>query len=206
MGDAGVDERADDLVRAGGVLDQEHEHVPVAQRDSLEAAERGAEALQARLDLRQLDPHRLGQRGGRERVVDVVEPGQAQADAGVALGRHEIEGGALEPGQLDVARDDVERRTRVAAVGAAVVAEMADVGRREDVRRAAADAVLRVGRVLQPRPRPARVVESEDDRPGHAAAARSPSWGSSPFTTTEAFGSSACTAARQRSATSSSSP
>ena len=96
-GDPRVDERPHDFVRAGGVLDQEDEDVSVAQRDPLEAAEGGAEPLEARLDPLQLDPHRLGQRRGRERVVDVVEAGEAQADARRPLGRHEVEGGALEP-------------------------------------------------------------------------------------------------------------
>ena len=60
---------------------------------------------------------------------------------------------------------DVERRARVAAVRAAVVAEMPDVRGGVVVRRAAAEAVLRVGRVLQRRASDARVVEPE-----HAAA------------------------------------
>jgi hypothetical protein len=67
----------------------------------------------------------------------------------------------VDAGELDLARDDVELRPRVPAVRAAVVAEVADVRRAIRVRRAAADAPLRVGRVLQLAPRVALVVEPE---------------------------------------------
>ncbi len=66
-----------------------------------------------------------------------------------ARGRLERERGAVEAVQLDLARRDVEREPRGVAVRAAVVAEMADVGRGVLVRRAADEAVLRVGRVLE---------------------------------------------------------
>ena len=52
------------------------------------------------------------------------------------------------------------------AVGAAVVAEVADVRRGEVVGRSAAEAVLRVGRVLEMRPGVARVVQAEAERRG----------------------------------------
>ena len=51
------------------------------------------------------------------------------------------------------------------AVRAAVVAEMADIGGGVLVGRPAADAVLRVGRVLERRPRDGRIVEPEHGRP-----------------------------------------
>ena len=71
-----------------------------------------------------------------DRVVDVVEPRQPQARrARVPSGVASVKATPVEPAQLDLARRDVERRPRVAAGRAAVVAEMADVGRR--VRRTA---------------------------------------------------------------------
>ncbi len=64
--------------------------------------------------------------------------------------------------QLDSAADDVERRPRVPAGGAAIVAEVSDVRRRVLVRRSAAQAVLRIGGVLKRRPGEPRIVEPED--------------------------------------------
>src|SRR5919201_5049129 len=61
--------------------------------------------------------------------------------------------------ELDGARDDVERRPRVSAGRAAVIAEMTDVCRRILVRGPAAHAPLRVRRVLERRMGVARVVE-----------------------------------------------
>ena len=66
--------------------------------------------------------------------------------------------------ERDLARADVERRPPVAAARAAVVPEVTHVRGREHVRGAAADAVLRVRRVLELRLGVARVVEPEDDR------------------------------------------
>ena len=68
------DERSDRLVRAGRVLDQEHEQAPVADRDPLEAPERGREAPEPGANIVEPDPERQRQRCGSERVVDVVEP------------------------------------------------------------------------------------------------------------------------------------
>src|SRR5581483_11405191 len=98
------------------------------------------------------------ERGRTDRVVDVVEAGKRELDAARPLGRHEVEGGAFETMQLDLARGDVERRPRVVAARAAVVTEVPDVGRGVVVGRAAADAVLRVGGVLQRRARDAGIV------------------------------------------------
>ena len=70
----------------------------------------------------------------------------------------------MQPAELDVPRGDVQRRPSVPAGWAAIVAEVADVGGGEVVRRSAAEAVLRVGRVLEMRPGVARVVEAEAER------------------------------------------
>ena len=65
--------------------------------------------------------------------------------------------------ELDLPCHDVERRPRVPAVRAPVVAEMADVRGSVLVRRAAADTPLRVGCVLELAPRVPLVVEPEAD-------------------------------------------
>src|SRR5207248_11305503 len=128
----------------------------------LEAAERRAEALEPRDDVLERDPERLRERGRGQRVVDVVETGDPQPNAPRALGGDERERRMVEPGELDVARHEVERRARVAAGGTAIVPEVADVGRRVVVRRPADDAVLRVGGVLERGPRDPWIVEPED--------------------------------------------
>src|SRR5439155_16401542 len=115
--------------------------------DSLEAAERGAEASEAVCDFVDRRPERVCERGGAERVVDVVEPRQGQLDPSCSVWKRQRERRTLEAATLDRACDDVERGPRVAATRAAVVAEVADVRCRVDVRRAATDAVLRVGGV-----------------------------------------------------------
>ena len=106
---------------------------------------------------------RQRERRRAERVVDVVEPGQLQLDPARPVGRDEIEGRTLETVQLDGTRYDVERRTCMAAVRACVVTEVPDVGGSIDIRRPAADAVLRIGGVLQRRPRDRRVVDPVHD-------------------------------------------
>ena len=112
----------------------------------------------------------LRQCGRPERVVDVVEPRQRQPDAGRAFRRLELERDAFEPVELDRACPHLERRPGVATGGTVVVAEMADVGGCELVRPAAADAVARVGRVLQRRPCMCGIVDAEGDRAGAVAA------------------------------------
>ena len=174
-GAAAVDERPDRLVRARRVLDQQDQHgAVVADRDPLEAAERGAEARETRRDLVERRAERPGERGRGERVVDVVEPGKGELDPPRPLGRDEVERRAVEPAQLELPRRDVERRPRVPAGRAAVVAEVADVRGRVVVRRAADDAVLRVGRVLERRAArgAGRRGRSGPRRPGRGRARR----------------------------------
>ena len=139
----------------------------LADVDPLEAAERRGEALEPGRRSRPSEaPSALRERGGGDRVVDVVEAGEAQPHAPrPARAVASVKRDAVEPVELDRARDDVERRPRVPAGRAAVVAEVADVRGGVVVRRPAADAVLRVGRVLERRPRRARIVEAEDAAP-----------------------------------------
>jgi hypothetical protein len=66
-------ERAQRLVRSGGVLDQEHDDRLAARPDSLEAAERPGEAPQTLADVVQRRPERECERCRAGRVVDVVE-------------------------------------------------------------------------------------------------------------------------------------
>ena len=71
-------------------------------------------------------PSDARERRGRERVVDVVETGQAQADAPLARPACRARTRPTRARRSSIcARDDVERRSRVPAGGAAVVAEMA---------------------------------------------------------------------------------
>ena len=106
--------------------------------------------------------------------------------------------------QLDLPGDDVERRPRVTALRAPVVAEMADVGGRILVRRAAAQAVLRVGRMREGRACLPRVVDSKDERvPARAGEVADLSVVA--VQNKERFGQ-AATVCRQRAATVSSSP
>ena len=157
-------QRSDSLVRAGRVLDQEHENRLAVALDPLETPEGRTEALETVSYLAERRTEGQRQRSGSERVVDVVETGEGESHVNAALRSRERERGALEPLELHVGRTDVERRPRVAAGGAAVVAEVTDVGRRVVVGVPADDAVLGVGRVLQCRTGLARVVEAVDDR------------------------------------------
>src|SRR4029450_10931787 len=93
------DERANRLVRAGRVLDQEQQDAPVADRDALESPESRVEALEA--DGYVVEPHAEGtrERCGGDRVVDVVEPRHTKAHPARSLRRLERERGVLEPGQ-----------------------------------------------------------------------------------------------------------
>ncbi len=138
LGGAAVDERADGLVCAGRVLDQEQQHRFVADGDALEPAERGAEASEAGDDLVSSRSQRVRERGGADSVVDVVQPGELELDAPHFARQIEVEGDALECVQLDVAGSDVQLRPGDVAVGAAVVAEVADVRGRVLQRHAAA--------------------------------------------------------------------
>ena len=111
-------------------------------------------------DLVERGAERARERRGAHRVVDVVEARQRELDPARALRHDEVEGRPVEPCELDRPRRHLERRPRVAAVRAAVVAEVPDVRGRVVVRRSAADAVLRVGGVLEGRPGDSRVVEA----------------------------------------------
>ncbi len=142
----------------------------VADLDALEAAESGAEALEPCLDLVQRRAERDRERGGRDRVVDVVEAGQPQADAASRLARDQIERHALQAVELDVAGGHVERGSLMPAVVAVVVAEVADVGSGVPVRPAAHETPLGVRGVREARGAVPGIVEAENDcaRAAHA--------------------------------------
>ena len=161
--DAGL-ERSQRLVGGGGVLDQEDDDRLRAGWDPLEAPERRAERRETVAHRRRRLPERERDRRGGRGVVDVVEARERQLDVNLSLRGDQPEAGAREPVEVDVARGHVEGRSRVTAVRAAVVAEVADVRGRVCVRRAAADAVLRVGGMLKRRPRVTRIVDAEAKR------------------------------------------
>ena len=147
-----------------GFLIRRIEHGLVAGGDPLEAAEGGAEALEAGADLLERRAERLRERRGSERVVDVVEAGEREPQPGRAGGRLEQERGRVQAVELDLRRAHLQLRPRVPARRTAVVAEVADVRRGELVRLPAADAVARVGRMLERRPRVPRIVDPVRDR------------------------------------------
>ena len=73
-------ERAEHLVGAGRVLDQQQGGGAPVQVERLGAAERGRDRLQAGDDVVERDAEGQRQRGRAERVVDVVEAGQRELD------------------------------------------------------------------------------------------------------------------------------
>ena len=162
--------------------------------DALEASERRPAARSPVDDLVGRGAERAGERRGGERVVDVVEAGKRRSGrARDPSGRTRSNDVASSPCSSTVAGADLERRPRVPARGAAVVPEMPDVGGRVVVRRAAAEAVLRVGGVLERRAGLRGVVETEGDA-ARRSRARSPTCGSSALTTSVASAGSAPTA------------
>src|SRR3954471_10583211 len=116
-----LDERAHGFVRARGILDQQQEQLLAVDRDALEPAESGAEATETVDDLVEGGAESARKRRGTDGVVDVVETRQRQLDAPRSLGRHEIECGPLEAGELDRAGGDLELRPRVTAIRTAIV-------------------------------------------------------------------------------------
>ena len=107
---------------------------------------------------------RAGERRGRDRVVDVVEPGQARARSGAIPPASRASNAARSNPCREISRAATSSGGRcVVAARTAVVAEVADVRGGVVVRRATADAVLRVGSVLERWAGHARIVETEGD-------------------------------------------
>src|SRR5207237_148267 len=99
----------------------------VADRNSLEAAEGRAEALQARDDLVERRTEAARQRRSGECVVDVVETRNAETNPVLPRRSRKLERDRVEPMQLDPAGDDVERRPSMAARRTAVGPEVSHV-------------------------------------------------------------------------------
>ena len=150
------DERAQHLVGARRVLDQQDRQLGRPEGDGLGAAEGGLDGLQARHDVGQRGTEREGERGRGERVVDVVEARERQRHPGLTGGRDEREGGAARAVQLDGRAADGRLGAPRVPGRAVVVAEVAEVDGVVDVGRAAAPAVLGVRGVLHRARRPSR--------------------------------------------------
>src|SRR5215207_1416354 len=149
------------LVRAGGVLDQQHQRRAVAHLNALEAPEGSPETRETRLDVVQSGAQGERKSACGKGVVDVVETRERYAHLAVASGRHEGERRALEPFQPDVVRRDVQGRPRVAAVRAAKLAEVPHVGGRVDIGGTADNAVFGICGVGETLPRHSGVVDAE---------------------------------------------
>ena len=119
------------------------------------------------------------ERRGGERVVDVVEPGHvAGATRRGCPGRGELERRRTSSPSSSIARATTfERRPAVPAARTTVVAEMADVCRGVVVRGPAADAVLRVGCVLEGGPRAAEGSSTPKTSASGRSRASSPTCG-----------------------------
>src|SRR5207253_5476410 len=102
-----VDQRAHRFVRAGRILDQEHQYPPVADLDPFEAPECRPEALEPCRDLVERNTQHTCERRRGERVVDVVEAGNAEAYAPRPFRRDEVERDVLETAARDLTRDDL---------------------------------------------------------------------------------------------------
>src|SRR4029078_2464475 len=113
-GDAGL-QRPDDLVRPGGVLDEEQDDGLAARANTLEPPERRTEPREtvAHVDERGTGADGEGRRGAR--VVDVVETRESELQLDRPLWGRQLETRSLEPAQLDPARCDVEWRAPRAA-------------------------------------------------------------------------------------------
>ncbi len=118
-----------------------------ANRDALRAAERGPGAFKAGDDPRQRHLQRIRERGGGERVVDVVEAGQGQCNLGLARGCVQREARGPHAFQTHIGGEHRRHRPRLAAGWAVVVAEVAEVDSLEEIGGAAVAAVLGVGGV-----------------------------------------------------------
>ena len=100
-------------------------------------------------------------RGGRDRVVDVVEPRERQPDGELARGRAQLDLRALHSVEPHPGGGHLRPRALAPAVRTAVAAQMAEVDGVVDVGRAAVAAVLGVRGVLQARERLAVVLQAE---------------------------------------------
>ena len=115
-------EGAQDLVRAGGVLDQEDGDRGGADGDGLDAPEGGFHALQACDGSARLDAKVQRGRQRRERVVDVVEAGEREVQVEGAGRRGYVNLEPLIPSRLDRGRREIRLGPVSLAVGAGVVA------------------------------------------------------------------------------------
>ena len=164
-------EQPQHLVGAGRVLDQQDRQLASAERDALAAPEDRAVAARPAAIVAGAIAKRARQRGGGERVVDVVETGQRDPCGGGPQRRAQLEAGAAQAVEADVVGADGGLRAASAAARAGVDAEMGDVDVGVGVGGAAAAAALRVRRMGQARRAGDRgILDAEVQRVGVLAA------------------------------------
>ena len=155
-------ERAQDLVRAGRVLDQQHLELDVADRDPLGPAERGLDVAQAgRPRLRAGRRARGTARRRRARCRRCRAPEAAARPSALPTGVASSNLDRRVPSSSIRSAATAGAGRSCAARRAAVATEMAEVDRVVDVRGAAAAAMLGVGRVLHLGDRHRRVLDAE---------------------------------------------
>ena len=145
---------AQHLVRPRRVLDQEDRHGPAAAGDRHRIVSTRPNAppnpSRAARDVVEGSAELERERGRGERVVDVVEPGEGEAQTRSPAGVDELEARRRHPLEPDAARPHTCGRGPLpAAVRAVVAAEVAEVDRVVDVGVPAVAAVLGVGGVLE---------------------------------------------------------
>ena len=159
---AGVQgQRPQDLVGARRVLHEQERQLAVAEEQRLRPAERRLDLLQAGRDVRQRGAEGQREAGRGERVVDVVETGQRDADVDRPLRRAQRDVGAAGAVEDDPRRRDREIGSARVAVRAVVATEVTEVDGVVDVRGATPAAVLGVRRVRHALQRDAVVVDAE---------------------------------------------
>ena len=158
-------QRPQDLVGAGRVLDQQDRQLgsPIADRARRGRTRRSPRSSPVSDLPERRCPSSRHSAVAAERVVDVVEAGQRQRDVDAPSRRvASVEAGAAGPVQARSARRRPPGSGRsLAARRAAVDAQVPEVDRVVDVRRAAAAAVLGVRGVLHLRQRHRRILDAE---------------------------------------------
>src|SRR5215210_83199 len=156
-------EGAQDLVEPDGVLDEQQEGFSVPHLYPLDPPEGSPEPFEATGDLRKTDPGLSHHRGRGKRVVDVVEPGEANLYVHLALRGREQELRAMSPLEPHPARAVHRLRPREVAVVAVVDADVPHVHDLVDEGCSAHGAVFGVSDVLQTSGVQRRLIHTVED-------------------------------------------